>query len=352
MASTAHTLVPTIAAHRFDEEALRLWLTESVPEFADTMTVRQFQGGQSNPTFLLEAGDRKLVLRKKPPGKLLPKAHNVEREFQILAALGGTDVPVPRVVALCEDADVIGTPFYVMEFMQGRLFDHPVMPDIAPDIRGRLHLSAVDALACLHRVNIDAVGLAGFGPRTGYVARQVERWSKQYRSSLAAGELPALTWLGDWLREHQDVTDETTVVHGDYRHGNIFFHHGDEQVAAILDWELSTLGHPLSDLAYLCMPYHIESGLPQSRGVSGLNLAELGIPSEEAIMQHYCEATGRSEMGEWRVFMALSFFRLSAILHGVMARALQGNASNSDALQVAKRSGLLADIGQKIARDA
>jgi len=347
---TEPTLVPVIAAHRFDEEALRGWLAHAIPAFAGPVAIRQFQGGQSNPTFLLESGDRRLVLRKKPPGKLLPRAHDVEREYRVLSALAGTDVAVPRVMALCEDSDIIGTAFYVMEFVQGRVFDHPLMREAAFERRSRLHLAAVDTLARLHRVDIDAAGLSDYGPRSGYVARQVERWSKQYRSSLSAGELPALTWLADWLREHQDVVDETTIVHGDFRHGNLCFHGDRDEVAAILDWELSTLGHPLSDLAYLCMPYHIQAGVPQSRGVADLDLAETGIPSEEAVVERYCQATGRDGLSEWRVFTALSFFRLSAILHGVMARALQGNASNSDALQVAKRSGILAEIGQKIAR--
>lgn len=350
MSVTAPTLVPVIAAHRFDEDALREWLAASVPELGGPVTIRQFQGGQSNPTFLLEAGDRRLVLRKKPPGKLLPKAHNVEREYRVLAALDGTNVPTPRVMALCEDAGVIGTAFYVMEFVEGRFFDHPLMKEVMIERRAPLHLAAVDALARLHSVDIDAAGLSDFGPRSGYVARQVERWSKQYQSSLAAGELPALTWLADWLREHRDVADETTIVHGDFRHGNLCFRSDRDEVAAIFDWELSTLGHPLSDLAYFCMPYHIDAGMTLSRGIAGLDLASEGIPGEEAIIEHYCKATGREGLSEWRVFVALSFFRLSAILHGVMARALQGNASNSDALQVGQRSRLLAAIGQKIAR--
>ena len=350
MSVTAPTLVPVIAAHRFDEDALSEWLAASVPDLGGPVAIRQFQGGQSNPTFLLEAGDRRLVLRKKPPGKLLPKAHNVEREYRVLAALEGTNVPTPRAMALCEDASVIGTAFYVMEFVEGRFFDHPLMKGVVIERRAPLLLAAVDALARLHSVDIDAAGLSDFGPRSGYVARQVERWSKQYQSSLAAGELPALTWLADWLRERKDVADETTIVHGDFRHGNLCFHSRQDEVSAIFDWELSTLGHPLSDLAYFCMPYYIGADMPLSRGIAGLDLASEGILGEEAIIEHYCKATGREGLSEWRVFVALSFFRLSAILHGVMARALQGNASNSDALQVGQRSRLLAEIGQKIAR--
>lgn len=352
MTSTSQVLVPVIAAHRFDEAALADWLSNAIPDFGGPLMIRQFQGGQSNPTFLLQGKGRNLVLRKKPPGPLLPKAHNVEREYRILAALSATAVPTPQVMAICEDPDVIGTAFYVMQFVEGRFFDHPVMPGVTPTERGRLHRATVEALVRLHEVDVDAVGLSDYGPPSGYVARQIERWSRQYQASLAAGELPALTWLGDWLRERQDVAEETTITHGDFRHGNLCFGQDEDSVTAILDWELSTLGHPLSDLAYLCMPYHIQAGVEHSRGIAGLDLGELGIPDEEAIVRHYCELSGRAAPSDWRVFLALSFYRLAAILHGVMARALQGNASNSDALEVAKRAGVLAEIGQCIARKA
>jgi aminoglycoside phosphotransferase (APT) family kinase protein len=343
-------LAPVLPAHRFDERALKSWLTRVFLDLRGELKIRQFQGGQSNPTFLIEAGEERLVLRKKPPGQLLSKAHDVEREFRVLAALGSTHVPVPRVIAMCEDPSVIGTPFYVMELVEGRVFDSAVMDSLEPRERKRLHFASVDALAKLHGIDFEAVGLGDFGPKSGYVARQVERWSRQYQSSLSAGELPALTWLADWLREHRAVQDETTIAHGDFRHGNLCFAVGEPAVSAIFDWELSTLGHPLSDLAYLCMPYRIDANIPQSRGILGLDLAELGIPSEEEIIERYCMEMGRSTLSDWNVFLALSFFRLSAILHGVMARALQGNASNVNARQVAQRAGLLAEVGQAVAR--
>jgi aminoglycoside phosphotransferase (APT) family kinase protein len=343
-------LAPVIPAHRFDESALKAWLTDAIPDLRGDLKIRQFQGGQSNPTFLIETGETRLVLRKKPPGQLLNKAHDVEREFRVLAALGPTDVPVARVIALCDDASAIGTPFYVMEFVEGRIFDNAMMDGVEPNERKRLHLASVDALTRLHAVDFEAAGLGDFGPKGGYVARQVERWSRQYQSSLSAGELPALTWLADWLREHQAVPDETTIAHGDFRHGNLCFAVDEPTVSAIFDWELSTLGHPLSDLAYLCMPYRIDAGVPNSRGILGLDLAELGIPKEQEIVERYCMALGRSALPDWNVFLALSFFRLSAILHGVMARALQGNASDANARQVAQRAGLLAEVGQAIAR--
>ena len=347
--STSPTLVPVLDAHRFDETALRGWLGENLPQFGDDVAVAQFQGGQSNPTFLLQSAGRRLVLRKKPPGKLLPKAHNIEREFEVLSALVKTTVPVPAVHALCEDADIIGTPFYLMDYVEGRFFDHPVMDEAEPAERRQLHFAAVGTLAALHRVDIDAVGLSAFGPRTGYVMRQVERWTKQYRQSSVAGELPALTWLADWLKERQDVPDETAIAHGDFRHGNLCYHRDRSAVVAVLDWELSTIGHPVSDLAYFCMPYHIGSDVKGSRGLVGLDLGSLGIPDEGEVLRQYCTAAGRSDVPDWDVFLALAFFRLSAILHGVMARAIQGNASNADARHVAERASVLAEIGKRIA---
>lgn len=348
MANDGPTLIEVPDAHRLDGAALRRWLGAHIEGFDGSLHLRQFQGGQSNPTFLLECGSRRAVLRKKPPGKLLPKAHDVVREHRILAALSTTDVPVARMLGLCEDASVIGTEFYVMEYVEGRIYTTPAMPGVERATRTAMHLATVDALAHLHNVDIDVVGLTNFGPRHGYVARQAERWSRQYGASRAAGEIADLAWLADWLREHGEVADETTIAHGDFRHGNLSYA-GDGSVLAIFDWELSTLGHPLSDLAYLTMSYHIAADGPGSRGLGGLDLAALGIPTEEAILDRYCRTTGRAALPEWPVFQALAFFRLSAILHGVMARALQGNASNADAMQVAGRAGALAAIGRRLA---
>lgn len=348
MATSDPNLAEISPAHRFDVAALERWVSAHVAEYEGPIAIRQFRGGQSNPTFLLEAGGRSAVLRKKPPGKLLPKAHDVVREHRILHALSATDVPVARMLGLCEDPSIIGTEFYVMEFVTGRIFETPAMKGVDPALRTTMHLATVDALARLHKVDIDRVGLSDFGPRQGYVARQAERWNRQYLAARAAGEIADLAWLTDWLREHQDVADESTIAHGDFRHGNLCYD-DDGGVRAIFDWELSTLGHPLSDLAYLTMGYHIEADGAGSRGLGGLDLAGLGIPSERAIIDRYCEAMGRSLSPEWPVFQALAFFRLSAILHGVMARALQGNASNPDAMQVAGRAGMLAAVGRRLA---
>lgn len=351
MTAGSPNLTEVAPAHRFDVEALRRWLGQNVQGFDGGVSIRQFHGGQSNPTFLLEAAGHRAVLRKKPPGKLLPKAHNVVREHRILHALADTGVPVPRMLGLCEDAGVIGTEFYVMEFVAGRIFEAPAMPGVSREQRSRIHRETVDTLVRLHAVDIERAGLSDYGPKEGYVARQTQRWSSQYHAARAAGEIEDLTWLADWLREHQAVADDTTIAHGDFRHGNMCY--GEEgAVRAILDWELSTLGHPLSDLAYLTMGYHIKADGQGSRGVGGLDLVELGIPPETVILERYCDQSGRALPAEWPVFQALAFFRLSAILHGVLARALQGNASNPDAMQVAGRAGQLAAIGRSLASRA
>lgn len=350
MTAQGTTLVDVIDKHRFDEAALARWLRSHVPGFDGPVSVRQFQGGQSNPTFLVTSGGRRCVLRKKPPGQLLPKAHQVEREFAIISALGLTSIPVPEAMALCDDIGIIGTPFYLMEHVDGRHFDGLLLADQPRDERAAINYAAVDMLARLHAVDPAAIGLADYGPQGGYVARQVERWTKQYRASSAqAGEIVDLGWLADWLRERRHVSDETTIVHGDYRTGNLLYRHNEPQVAAILDWELSTLGHPIADLAYYCMTYRIDAGVFGGRGLAGLDLGECGIPDETQVLERYMQASGRRAIADWPVFLALSFFRLSAILHGVMARAVQGNASDANALDVANRAGALAQIGRAIA---
>lgn len=351
MTAPGAPLIDVIDSHRFDEVALARWLQAQIPGFDGLISVRQFQGGQSNPTFLIASRDRRCVLRKKPPGKLLPKAHQVEREFAIIRALGPTAVPVPKALALCEDADVIGTAFYVMDFVDGRHFDGLALADQPRGDRAAINFAAVDTLASLHAVDPAAIGLDDYGPKGGYVARQVERWTRQYRAASAeAGEIADLDWLADWLRERCHVTDETTIAHGDYRTGNLLYSHEKPRVTAILDWELSTLGHPLADLAYYCMSYRIDSAVSGGRGLAGLDLKELGVPSESDVLDRYSRASGRAGIADWPVFLALSFFRLSAILHGVMARAVQGNASDANALDVAGRAGGLALIGRTIAQ--
>src|SRR5713226_6050469 len=246
---------PVRANHRFDEQSLARYLADHLPTFRGRLTVPQFITGQSNPAFLLETPDRKLVLRKKPPGTLLQSAHQVEREFRIIKALADTDVPVPRTHLLCEDTSVIGTAFFVMDYVEGRITADPLLPDLQPDERGAVYDSMNGTLASLHRVDFRAVGLGDYGRPEGYVARQVARWTKQYRAA-ELERIEAMDRLIEWMEQHIPADDETTIAHGDFRLGNLILHPTEPRVIAVLDWELSTLGHPLADLAWNSLPYH------------------------------------------------------------------------------------------------
>lgn len=343
-------LVDVLDAHRFDEQQLKAWLLQAMPDIGDRLEVKQFQGGQSNPTFLLDTDSGRYVLRKKPPGKTLPSAHMVEREYKVIRALSDhTDVPVPQARVLCEDSAIIGTPFYIMDFTPGRVVSHPALRALDRQERRPVHEAAMDTLAQLHAVDVNAVGLGDFGRPEGYVARQVSRWTKQYLAA-KTDDMPAMDKLMAWLPDHLPATDETAIAHGDYRLGNLMLAPDEPRVAAILDWELSTLGHPLADLAYYCLPYHLPMDLEGSRGIVGEDLEALNIPDEQEIIERYCRQSGRSGIADWHVFLAFSLFRLASIVQGVYARALQGNASNADALQVGKRASMLADAGWRIAQ--
>ena len=347
--STNPDLVDVLPAHEFDQSRLLAWLQETLPEVGDRLAVKQFQGGQSNPTFLLETDSGRYVLRKKPPGKTLPSAHMVEREYKVMRALSEhTEVSVPNVRVLCEDSEVIGTPFYVMDFLEGRIVSHSALRALDRQERLPAHHSAIDTLAALHSVDVNAIGLADYGRPEGYVARQVARWSKQYLAS-KTDELPEMDRLMAWLPENLPSSDECAIAHGDYRFGNLMLAPDSPEVIAILDWELSTLGHPLADLAYYCLPYHLPSDLEGMRGLKGEDLEALGIPTEQETLDRYCARTGRDGIDDWHVYLAFSLFRLAAILQGVYKRALDGNAANANALQVGKRASLLAQVGWKIA---
>jgi len=349
--STNPDLVDVLPAHEFDQSRLLAWLQEALPEVGNRLVVKQFQGGQSNPTFLLETDGGRYVLRKKPPGKTLPSAHMVEREYKVMRALSEhTEVPVPNVRVLCEDSEVIGTPFYVMDFLEGRIVSHSALRALDRQERLPAHHSAIDTLAALHSVDVNAIGLADYGRPEGYVARQVARWSKQYLAS-KTDELPEMDRLMAWLPENLPSTDECAIAHGDYRFGNLMLAPDSPEVIAILDWELSTLGHPLADLAYYCLPYHLPSDLEGMRGLKGEDLEALGIPTEQETLDRYCARTGRDGIADWHVYLAFSLFRLAAILQGVYKRALDGNAANANALQVGKRASLLAQVGWKIASE-
>ncbi len=335
-------LVAPLPAHRFDESALEAYLSRHLPQASGPFRVSQFQGGQSNPTFLLEGEGWRMVLRKKPAGALLKSAHQVEREYRVISALQGSAVPVPRSFLLCEDEGVIGTAFYLMEYVEGRVFDMPHMPDSSPHERSACYGAMIATMAALHNVDWEAAGLADFGRPGNYIVRQLERWSRQYRDSAVDGADPLVEDIIIWLEKNLPATAAATLAHGDFRLGNLVFDQHQPVVRAVLDWELSTLGDPLGDLAYCCLPYHLPVEGQNSKGLLGLDLKQLGIPREEELLAAYGAATGRSGIGDWTFYLVFSLFRLIAILQGVYARALQGNASSANALTVSDRRKLLA----------
>jgi aminoglycoside phosphotransferase (APT) family kinase protein len=337
--------------HRFDEARLEHYLGEHMPNFRGPLVVRQFVGGQSNPTFLLETSDARFVLRKKPPGTLLPSAHQVEREYRIIKALAATDVPVPRVHLLCEDVGVIGTAFFVMDFVEGRIMRDPMMPDSSPHERAACYDSMNDVLARLHKVDFRAVGLGDYGRPQAYVARQLARWSKQYEAS-KIDEIPEMDRLIEWLRRNIPADDETTIAHGDYRMENLIFHPSEPRVVAVLDWELSTLGHPLSDLAWASRAYHCPPGIDGVLSFQGMDLDALGIPSEHEFMAAYCRRVGRASVPDLTFFVAFSFFRGAAIAQGIAMRAKLGNASGPDAALRGAKARETAELGWAVAQRA
>ncbi|MGY8957376.1 MAG: phosphotransferase [Alphaproteobacteria bacterium] len=328
--SRTDQVVPVLEQHQFDTTLLVAWMDANIDGFAGPLEIAQFQGGMSNPTFLMtDASQRRYVLRKKPPGKLLPSAHAVDREHRITTALGPTSVPVVRTLALCEDISIVGTEFFLMDHANGRVFHDPSLPESTPEERGATYTSMIETLAALHQVDFDAVDLGDYGRVGGYMGRQVARWSKQYEAS-KTDDLPAMDKLMVWLPENMPDDSETTIVHGDFRLENLVVAHDSSDVIAVLDWELSTLGHPLSDLAYNCLPYHWPE---ESFGdMRGLDPTTPGIPSEEDYVAAYCRHAGRGEIENWNFYLVLSLFRLAAIIQGVYYRGLQGNASSPEAL--------------------
>jgi aminoglycoside phosphotransferase (APT) family kinase protein len=320
---------PVAEAHRFDEAALAAYLRGHIDGFAGDMSVSQFQAGQSNPTYGLEAGGHRYVLRKKPPGKLLPSAHAVDREYRVMRALRDTGVPVPRALHLCEDPDIIGTEFFVMDLVEGRVFHDPGLPGVSVEERRRFFDDFIRVLATLHNVDFDAVGLGDFGRPAGYLERQVSRWGKQYEASQTE-DIPAMAQVMAWLPAHLPEDDSVSIVHGDFRPGNMIAHTSDAGIAAVLDWELSTLGHPLSDLGYCCANYH---GEVSSQGnFSKLDHSALGIPTEAEFIDAYCRHSGRDSIPDFAFYVIFSLFRSAAIIQGVYKRGLDGNASSKEAL--------------------
>ncbi len=328
--------------HQFDQETLAAYMKEHVVEFAGPLDVQQFKGGQSNPSYLLTTPMKKYVLRRKPPGKLLPSAHAVDREYKVLTGLAGTGVPVPRTYCLCEDEAVIGTIFYIMDFVDGDIEWDPALPHFSNDQRRTAFDSMNASIPALHGADYKACGLEDFGKPTDYLARQINRWTKQYKASETETN-DAMNNLMAWLPENIPAGDETSIVHGDYRLDNTILDRDSKKVIAILDWELSTLGHPIADFSYHCMTWRLEPDL--FRGLYGLDLPALGIPTEEEYVRTYCQRTGRSGIDNWDFYMAYNMFRLSAILQGIMGRVVDGTASSPHAREMGQRAKPLAIKG-------
>jgi aminoglycoside phosphotransferase (APT) family kinase protein len=328
---------------RFDEAALARWMAAHVAGFQGPLTVSQFKGGQSNPTYRLDTPARSYVLRRKPPGKLLPGAHAVEREYRVMAALGDVGFPVPRVHGLCEDEGLIGTPFFVMDLVEGRIVWEAHFPGLSREDRSA-HFDAMnETIARLHSFDPPAIGLADYGKAAGFVERQVVRWSKQYLADADAGRLPAMDRLVDWLGKHLPPDSGLSrVAHGDFRCDNMIFAPAEPRVAAVLDWELSTLGDPAADFTYHLLMYRMPAAL--FSGLAGMELDALGIPSEEDYVAAYCRRTGRDHLPNKDYLIVFCLFRLAAIIHGIKGRLARGNASSAHAAQMVERLEPLTDL--------
>jgi aminoglycoside phosphotransferase (APT) family kinase protein len=335
-------------AHRFDEAALARWMTAHVDGFAGPLTVDQFKGGQSNPTYRLSTPTATYVLRRKPSGALLKGAHDVLREARVLAALADTPVPVAPIHAVCADDSVIGTPFYVMGMVEGRVFWDANFPDV-PRHQRAAYFDAMNAtLAALHTVDHERVGLGDYGRPGNYFARQIARWSKQYLDDPDAGRDPDMDALVEWLPAHIPAGDETSIVHGDFRCDNMIFHPTEPRILAVLDWELSTLGHPLADFAYHAMMYRMPPDIVA--GLAGADLDALGIASEADYVAAYCRRTGRDGIADYDYYIAFNLFRLAAIFHGIGGRVLRGTATSANARERAAAFPRLASLGRDAMR--
>ncbi len=359
--------MPMASSHAFDIGGLDRHLTATLPGYQGPLQVEQFRGGQSNPTYLLRTPTRTYVMRTKPGpvAKLLPSAHAVEREFRVMSALHPAGVPVPRMHLLCEDEAVIGRAFYVMEHVQGRVLWEQALPDSTPEHRGAIFDELNRVLALLHSVDPISAGLADYGRPGNYFERQIARWSKQYQASVTE-PIAAMDALQQWLPQHLPALarDErfVSVVHGDYRLDNVMMHPSQDRILAILDWELSTLGHPLADFSYHCLGWHIQPGV--FRGLAGLDLQALGIPDEASYVARYCERFNHHRaaqgspvrldpqvvMADWPYYISFNCFRLAAIFQGIAKRAEQGIASNERARATGASARPMAELGWKLAQ--
>jgi aminoglycoside phosphotransferase (APT) family kinase protein len=341
-------------AHRFDTAKLEAYLAERIDGFQKPLEVRQFKGGQSNPTYQLVTPNRKYVLRRKPPGKLLPSAHAVDREFRAISALHPTGFPVAKPYVLCEDESVIGTMFYVMECVEGRIYWGPMLPDQTPKQRGEIYDAMNETLARLHGLDYQALGLSDFGKPGNYVGRQISRWTKQYQASVTE-KIDEMDKLIEWLPAHLPTDERTSVVHGDYRLDNMILHPTEPKVIAVLDWELCTIGDPMADFTYHLMQWMMPEGTTTGGGTGsllGADLAALGIPSMEAYIAAYCRRTGRAQIPNIDYYASYNFFRLAGILQGIVGRVRDGTAANANAAQNAAAVRPLAERAWHFAKRA
>jgi aminoglycoside phosphotransferase (APT) family kinase protein len=336
--------MPVAGQHRFDVAALERYLRTQLPGFATLREVRQFRGGQSNPTFLLTAADdARYVLRRKPAGTLLPSAHAVDREYRVISALHGNAVPVPQPLCLCADESVIGSMFYLMSYVAGRNFWDPTLPGASASERSAIYAEMLRVLVALHTLDYAAAGLADYGRPGNYFARQIARWSKQYRASQTE-HIEAMEKLLAWLPAHIPPGEETALVHGDYRLDNMIFDGREPRMRALVDWELSTLGHPLADFSYHVMLWRVGEG--EVRGLEDVDLASLGIPGEADYVASYCRSTGRAaiEPEVWEFCMAYNLFRIACIRQGIMKRVLEGTAASRHAREAGSRARATAEL--------
>ncbi len=336
---------PVREGYRFDEAALAKWMEANVEGFSGPLEVEQFKGGQSNPTYKLITPGRAYVLRRKPPGPVLKGAHAVEREAKVLLALGSVGFPVAHVHGLCTDESVIGSWFYVMEMVEGRIFWDATFPDVSREERPAYFDAMNATIAQLHSIDHESVGLGDYGKPGNYFVRQVGRWSKQYLEDELAGRDPNMDALVDWLPTAIPEGDETSIVHGDFRCDNMIFHPTEPRVIAVLDWELSTLGHPLADFAYHAMMYHMPPNIVA--GLEGADLAKLNIPGEAEYVAAYCRRTGRDSIASWDFYVAFNYFRLAAIFHGIKGRYLRGTAASAHAKDRAEAFPVLARLARE-----
>jgi len=327
-----------------NEKTLREFLRDRLPGADLPLSVEPLRGGQSNPTFRLRFGSRSYVLRKRPEGVLLPSAHAVDREYRVISALAKTDVPVPRTYCYCDDAGVIGTPFFVMDYVEGRVFRDPALPELDMRERAALWDEINSVIARLHGVDYAAAGLSDYGKPGNYFERQIGRWTKQYRAS-ETERIESMDRLVEWLPENIPPAEDTSIVHGDFRIDNLIVHPAELRVIAVLDWELSTLGHPMADFAYHAMAWDMPTG--EWRGLAGLDLATLGIPSAQAYVARYCERVGVDvpARATWDFYVAYNLFRGAAISQGIMRRALDGSASSTHAFEAGRRARSVAEAG-------